>query len=142
MSKNLFNEPLGNNFFSSHFGKKYFHKKELINDVKSILSVEIFDDMLSKTNIWNNQNFIMMLGQKKISYNEFSSLSIDVTGRNNRPDVNKVQRLVSKGASIILNDIDKLNSNLSKISKELQKLTQGRCQGNLYFSFCLCRKES
>ena len=74
------------------------------------------------------------LDQKTLNYNDYSSLSIDVSGSNNRPDVDKVQRLVSKGASIILNDIEKHNTNLLKISDELQRLTQGRCQGNLYFS--------
>ena len=61
-------------------------------------------------------------------------LESDVTGNTNRPNVNKVQKLVSKGASIILNDIEKYNSNLLKIADELQTLTHGRCQGNLYFS--------
>ena len=75
-----------------------------------------------------------MLDQKTLNYNDYSSLSIDVTGSNNRPDVDKVQILVSKGASIILNDIEKYNTKLLKISDELQRLTQGRCQGNLYFS--------
>ena len=51
--------------------------------------------MLSKSNIWNNLNFIMMLDQK-ISYNDYTSLSLDVSGSNNRPDVHKVQKLVSK----------------------------------------------
>ena len=75
-----------------------------------------------------------MESQKKLNFNDYSSLSIDITGSNNRPDVDKVQKLVSKGASIILNDIEKYNTNLLKISDELQRLTQGRCQGNLYFS--------
>ena len=51
-----------------------------------------------------------------------------------RPDSEKVQNWVSKGASIILNDIDKANSGLINISNQLQDLTNGRCQGNLYFS--------
>ena len=134
MKKDIFKEPFDDNFFLNHFGKKYVHKKDLINNVKDIVSLEILDDMLSKSNIWNNHNFIMMLDQKKISYNDYTSLSLDVSGRNNRPDVHKVQKLVSKGASIILNDIEKYNSNLLMIADELQKLTQGRCQGNLYFS--------
>ena len=134
MSKEIFKEPLDNNFFSNNFGKKYIHKREFINDATSVVSLEILDDMLSKSNIWNNKNFKMMLDQKTINSNEYSSLSIDITGNNNRPDVDKVQRLVSKGASIILNDIEKYNTNLLKISDELQRLTQGRCQGNLYFS--------
>ena len=134
MNKNNFIEPLDNKFFSNNFGKKYVHKKNFINDPNSVVSLEILDDMLSKSNIWNNKNFKMMLDQKTLNYNDYSSLSIDVTGSNNRPDVDKVQRLVSKGASIILNDIEKYNTNLFKISDELQRLTQGRCQGNLYFS--------
>ena len=134
MSKEIFKEPLDNNFFSNNFGKKYIHKREFINNANSVVSLEILDDMLSKSNIWNNKNFKMMLDQKTLNFNDYSSLSIDITGSNNRPDVDKVQRLVSKGASIILNDIEKYNTKLLKISAELQKLTQGRCQGNLYFS--------
>ena len=134
MRNNIFKEQFDNNFYSDHFGKKYLHKQKLIKNVNDIVSLEILDDMLSKSNVWNKYNFIMMLDQKKISYNDYSSLSLDITGNTNRPDVNKVQKLVSKGASIILNDIEKYNSNLLKIADELQKLTQGRCQGNLYFS--------
>ena len=134
MRNNIFKEQFDNNFYSDHFGKKYLHKQKLIKNVNDIVSLEILDDLLSKSNIWNKYNFIMMLDQKKISYNDYSSLSLDVTGNTNRPNVNMVQKLVSKGASIILNDIEKYNSNLLKIADELQKLTQGRCQGNLYFS--------
>ena len=134
MNKKVFKESFDNDFFSNNFGKKYLHKKEFLSDANSVVSLEILDDMLSKSNIWNNQNFIMMLDQKKINYKDYSSISIDITGNNIRPDVDKVQRLVSKGASIILNDIEKYNTNLLKISDELQRLTQGRCQGNLYFS--------
>ena len=134
MSNYLFKEEFDDNFYSNHFGKKYLHKKKLIKNINDIVSLEILDDMLSKTNIWNKHNFLMMLDQKQISYNDYSSLSIDISGNTNRPNVNKVQKLVSKGASIILNDIEKYNSNLLKIADELQTLTNGRCQGNLYFS--------
>ncbi len=134
LSNKIFREDFDHNFFSNHFGKQYLHKKNLVNNFDEIVSLEILDDLLSKTNIWNNYNFIMMLDQKKISYNDYSSLSFDITGSNNRPNVNKVQKLVSKGASIILNDIEKYNSNLLRVADELQKLTHGRCQGNLYFS--------
>ena len=134
LTKDIFKEPFDKNFFQNHFGKKYLHKKEIVNNPINIVSHEILDDLLSKTNIWNNNNFLMMLDQKKINYNDYSSPTLDVTGSNNRPDVNKVQSLVSKGASIILNDIEKYNSKLLQISSELQKITHGRCQGNLYFS--------
>ena len=57
----------------------------------------------------------MMLDQKKINYSDYSSLSSSTNGQNYRPDVNKVQNLVSRGASIILNDIQKHNLKFIKI---------------------------
>ena len=131
--KNL-KEKFGNNFFKNHFGKNYLYSPNFVENFENMMSLVIFDEMLSKTNIWNNHNFIMMLDQKKINYSDYSSPSLDINGQNYRPDVNKVQNLVSRGASIILNDIQKHNLNLLKFVDELQKLTNGRCQGNLYFS--------
>tara|TARA_E500000075_G_scaffold73947_1_gene66560 strand:- start:113 stop:1267 length:1155 start_codon:yes stop_codon:yes gene_type:complete len=131
---NKLNEKFGDSFFKNHFGKNYLYKPNFIENFENIMSLDILDEMLSKTNIWNNYNFIMMLDQKKINYSHYSSPSLDTDGQNYRPDVNKVQNLVSRGASIILNDIQKHNLNLLKFVDELQKLTNGRCQGNLYFS--------
>jgi ribosomal protein L16 Arg81 hydroxylase len=76
----------------------------------------------------------MVLDQKRLKYNEYSSQSLDISGNQYRPDVKKVQNLVSKGASIVLNDIEKHNPHLLSIANDLQKITGGRCQGNLYFS--------
>ena len=52
MNKSLFKEEFDNNFYKNYFGKKYLHKKKLIKNVNDIVSLEILDDMLSKTNIW------------------------------------------------------------------------------------------
>ena len=134
MNKDIFKEKIGIDFFNIHFGKKYLHKSNFVNDIENTMNITILENLLSKTNIWNNKNFLMMLDQKKLNYIDYSSLNIDISGNNYRPNVDKVQKLVSKGASIILNDIEKYNSGLLKIATELQKLTNGRCQGNLYFS--------
>ena len=134
MNKDIFKEKIGIDFFNIHFGKKYLYKSNFVNDIENTMNITILENLLSKTNIWNNKNFLMMLDQKKLNYIDYSSLNIDISGNNYRPNVDKVQKLVSKGASIILNDIEKYNSGLLKIATELQKLTNGRCQGNLYFS--------
>ena len=131
---NNLKEKFGDSFFKNHFGKNYLYKVKFIENFENIMSLDILDEILSKTNIWNNNNFIMMLDQKKINFSNYSSPSLDINGQNYRPDVNKVQSLVSRGASIILNDIQKHNLNLLKFVDDLQKLTNGRCQGNLYFS--------
>ena len=131
---NNLNKKFENKFFTQHFGINYMFEPNFVEDFAKIMNLDILDTMLSKTDIWNNQNFIMMLDQKRLNFNDYSSISLDVTGNNYRPDTNKVQNLVSKGASIILNDIQRHNINLMKFSNELQKVTNGRCQANLYFS--------
>ena len=131
--KNL-EEKFGKKFFLEHFGVNYLYKPKFFDEFEEMMSLDILDSMLSKNNIWNNKNFIMMLDQKKLNYGDYSSISMETTGNNYRPDVNKVENLVARGASIILNEIEKHNKNLLKIADDLQNLTNGRCQGNLYFS--------
>ena len=134
MDANIFKEKLNKDFISNNFGKQYLYNKGFLQNTSSIMSLDILNEVLSMSSNWNNQNFVMMLDKERIKYNEYSSLSLEASGQFMRPDPEKVQNWVSKGASIILNDIDKANSGLINISNQLQDITNGRCQGNLYFS--------
>ena len=131
---NIFNEEFKIEFYQNNFQKNYLYKPGIVENYKNIMSIEILNKMLSIKNIWNNKNFLMMLDRKRINFNEFSKPSLDITGNNLRPDPKNVQKLISKGASIILNDIEKHSPELSDFANILQLNTHGRCQGNLYFS--------
>ena len=131
---NIFNEEFKKEFYQKNFQKNYSYKPGLVENYKNIMSIEILNKMLSIKNIWNNKNFLMMLDRKRINFTEFSKPNLDVTGNNLRPDPKNVQKLVSKGASIILNDIEKHSPELSGLANIFQLNTHGRCQGNLYFS--------
>ena len=134
MNKNIFNEDFAKDFFSNNFGKKYLYKKQAISNTLELMSLDILNQILTIRSNWNNKNFKMMLDKKPINYSEYSSLFVEPLGEVWRPDINKVQNWIAKGCSIILNDISGINSGLIKITNELQGLTNGRCQGNLYFS--------
>ena len=134
MNKNIFNEDFAKDFFSNNFGKKYLYKKQAISNTLELMSLDILNQILTIRSNWNNKNFKMMLDKKPINYSEYSSLFVEPLGEVWRPDINKVQNWIAKGCSIILNDISGINSGLIKITNELQSLTNGRCQGNLYFS--------
>ena len=131
---NIFNEEFKKEFYQKNFQKNYSYKPGLVENYKNIMSIEILNKMLSIKNIWNNKNFLMMLDRKRINFTEFSKPNLDITGNNLRPDPKSVQKLVSKGASIILNDIEKHSPELSGLANIFQLNTHGRCQGNLYFS--------
>ncbi len=134
MNTNIFDETFNKDFFLNNFGKKYLYKKDIIRNHSKIMSLDILNEILSIRTNWNNKNFIMMLDRKPINYSEYSSLFLETAGKFLRPDVDKVQNWISKGSSIVLNEIDSMNTGLMSVANELQSLTGGRCQGNLYFS--------
>ena len=134
MNTNIFNETFNKDFFLNNFGKKYLYKKDIIRNHSKIMSLDILNEILSIRTNWNNKNFIMMLDRKPINYSEYSSLFLETAGKFLRPDVDKVQNWISRGSSIVLNEIDSMNTGLISVANELQSLTGGRCQGNLYFS--------
>ena len=134
MTLEIISKELNQDFLSNYFGKKYMYQKEILHNTKKIMSLDILNQILSINSIWNNKNFVMMLDKNKIKYNEYSSIYNEVSGNIMRPNAEKVQNWISKGASIILNEIERVNPQLIQISKELQNITNGRCQGNLYFS--------
>lgn len=134
MNTNIFDETFNKDFFLNNFGKKYLYKKDIIRNHSKIMSLDILNEILSIRTNWNNKNFIMMLDRKPINYSEYSSLFLETAGKFLRPDVDKVQNWISRGSSIVLNEIDSMNTGLMSVANELQNLTGGRCQGNLYFS--------
>ena len=134
MGNKVFNDDFNKQFILNNLGKKYLHKKEIIKKPNDIMNLDIINEILSINSNWNNTNFQMILNRKPINYLDYSSFFLAAGGQFRRPDVNKVESLISKGASIILNDINRLNSDLINVTKELQELTNGKCQANLYFS--------
>ena len=134
MRINIFSEIFIKDFFSNNLGKKYLHKKKMLENFHDIMNLDILNEMLSTKSYWNNKNFKMVLDKQPINYSNFSSLSLEHSTEILRPDVDKVQNWISKGSSLVLTEIDKLTNRLNNIVRELQDLTNGKCQGNLYFS--------
>ena len=130
----IINEKLNKDFMSSYFGKKYLYKKEMFENTSNIMGLDILNQILGISSNWTKNNFNMMLDKNQIKYNDYSSLSVEQGGNFLRPDVEKVQSWISRGASIVLSDINRINSGIMNISNQLQDLTNGRCQANLYFS--------
>ena len=130
----IFNKEDKMNFYKDSFRKNYFYKSGVLINHNNIMNLDILNKMLSMKNIWNNKNFSMSLNRKTINFSNFSSQNSEITGINLRPDINMVQNLVSKGASIILNEIERYSVELLSLTNSFQKITHGRCQANLYFS--------
>ena len=134
MNQKIFTENFVDTFFKNYFGKSYLHNQNFISSPNEIMSIDILSDMLSIRDYWNNKNFKMVLDRNSIGYSEYSSIFLEHSSNMLRPDVDKVQNLISRGSSLVLSEIEKLNNKLYSLVDELQDLTNGKCQGNLYFS--------
>ena len=134
MRTRVFSDTFIKEFFSNNFGKNYLHKKKLLQNSQDIMSLNILNELLSIKSYWNNKNFKMILDRQPINYSNYSSLTLEHSTEILRPDVDKVQSWISKGSSLVLTEIEKLTNKMNDVVNELQDLTNGKCQGNLYFS--------
>ena len=105
MRTNNFSETFIDDFFVNNFGKSYLHKKNIIKNSQNIMNLNILNEILSKRSYWNNKNFNMVLDRQPINYSNFSSLVLEQGLEMLRPDVDKVQNWISKGSSLVLNEI-------------------------------------
>ena len=114
--------------------KDYVHLKNNSSLNREIMNVKEFNEMISMHNSWNAGNFKMVLDRKPINFSQFSTQGEELGFSKMSPDPEKVQSFIRKGASLVLNDIIYLSNNIKKFAIDLQKVTLGKCQANLYFS--------
>ena len=114
--------------------KDYVHLKNDTSNDRNIIQLKEVNDLISMHNSWNINNFKMVLDRKPISFNQFSTEGSDLGFSKMSPDPTKVQNFIKKGASLVLNDIIYLSSEAKKFAIDLQTITLGKCQANLYFS--------
>ncbi len=114
--------------------KDYLHLKNNSSLNREIMNVQKFNDLISMHNSWNASNFKMVLDKKPINFSQYSTQGEDLGFSKTSPDPEKVQNFIRKGASLVLNDIIYLSKNIKNFAIDLQKVTLGKCQANLYFS--------
>ncbi|OUW58094.1 MAG: hypothetical protein CBD59_03685 [Alphaproteobacteria bacterium TMED199] len=113
--------------------KNYIHLKNKSDKNRDVMNVKDLNNLLSMHNIWDQNNFNMVIDKKPINYNKFSTQGNQYGFSKTGPDPDKVQYYIKKGASLVLNDIIYYSKDIKKIAFDLQEITNGKCQTNLYF---------
>ena len=122
-------------FLKDHLGTGALHIKGSPELVRDLMSWEELSRLLSMSSIWSPFTLRVYMDRKPVPVNEYCSTALSPTQEEiQRPDSVKVQSLVRRGASILLNDIDKHNPALRAMANALREMTGGQVQANLYFS--------
>ena len=114
--------------------KKYIHLKNENQSLKDIMDLNHLNKLISMHNCWNQKNFSLVLDKNIIPFANYSTSGDDLGFSNMSPDPFKVENYIKKGASLVLNDLIYLSKDIEKLAIDLQNVTNGKCQANLYFS--------
>ena len=123
-------------FFRDYFGKQHLHVKGTPERTAAIMTLAGLNSLMSMTSVWSPQTMKLFVDRNPVPVPDYCarSLALGAEGTALRPDPDRVQDWIGKGASVILNDIDALAPGVRQLANELQEATGGRSQANLYFS--------
>ena len=114
--------------------KKYIHLKNENENLKDVMNIKSLNKLISMHNCWDNKNFSLVLNKNTIPFTAFFTKGDTLGFAKTAPDPIKVENYLRKGASLILNDLIYFSNEIEKLASDLQSITNGRCQANLYFS--------
>ena len=108
--------------------------KGAINDISVYFSLKEFEALINQTGIWTPGRLQVLLDNKPISQNELFPSQQYTTGNGTVLNTAALTAALTKGSSIVLNDIAGLSSGVMKIREILAGLTEGKLDCNLYYS--------
>ena len=114
--------------------KKYVHLKNENQSLKDVMNLNNLNKMISMHNCWNQSNFSLVLDKNIIPFSKFSTDGNSLGFAKMSPDPFKVSNYIKKGASLVLNDLIYFSKEIQFLADDLQIITNGKCQANLYFS--------
>ena len=128
--------PLGvERFFAEYEGRKPLHLKGRPDKFAGVMTWAKLGDLLSQATIWSQSSLLLVLDKKPIAA---ASYCASAPGRDGgqvmRPDPDKVQEYLRRGATLIANDIDHLNAGMTAFADAMEQALGGKVQGNLYLS--------
>ena len=128
--------PLGaERFFAEYEGKRPLHLKGTADKFAAVMSWAKLSELLGMATIWSQSSLQLVLDKERIAPASYCASAIGRDGGQVlRPDPDKVQKLLKRGATLIANDIDHLSADLTAFSQALEQALGGKVQGNLYLS--------
>jgi ribosomal protein L16 Arg81 hydroxylase len=128
--------PLGaERFFAEYEGKQPLHLKGAADKFAAVMTWAKLNDLLGMATIWSKSSLQLVLDKESIPAARYceSAMGRD-GGQVLRPDPDKVQSLLKRGATLVANDIDHLSAGLTAFSQAMEQALGGKVQGNLYLS--------
>lgn len=121
-------------FVRAHDGYKPFLASDHPERVAEFFSMDDFMRLVNQTNMWAPDRLEVLLDTKKVPPQNLYAQMPLFNGVRHRLQNAQLQKLLDRGASIVLNDIDSLTPGLKRLRVMVSDFTGGRVESNLYYS--------
>ena len=122
-------------FYRDHLGKTPLHVEGGADKFKSIMSWETLTALVNQAGIWTSASLLLVLDREPVAPAKYCFPGVTREGRQGLlVDLDKVGEFLKRGATIVLNDMETLTSELSAVAAALENGPGGMVQGNLYCS--------
>ena len=123
-------------FFGEFHDRQPLHIRGGAEKFAHVLSWAGIDRLLNQTHIWSSQSLKLQMDAQPVPPEAYC---LRATGRDNQPvmqpDARRLREWATRGASLVLNDVDSLTPGLASASEALENAGLGRAQANVYVSF-------
>ncbi len=129
-------EPLGaERFLAEYENQKPLHLPGAADKFAEVMSWAKLDKLLDQTSIWSKESLRLMLDKVAVPPGDYCSSGRSRDGVPGLlPDPDKVQELIRRGATLIANDIGRLNPGLYAFTKAMHEGLGAKVDANLYMS--------
>lgn len=124
-------------FFAEYHDKQPLHLKGDAAKFASVLSWRQINRLLDMTHAWSGRSLLLVLDGKPIPPEQYCARAVgrDASEQLMQPVVERVREWVTKGASVVMNDVDSLTPGLASVSHAIESAGLGKAQANVYISW-------
>jgi len=123
-------------FLAEHYDRAPLHVVGGAAKFAAVLSWRQINRLLDMTHIWTGTSLKLVIDSQTVPPEQYCRRE---TGRDGtqvlQPDAALVRQWVSRGASVVMNDVDSLTPGLAGVSEAIEAAGFGKSQANVYISW-------
>jgi hypothetical protein len=122
-------------FKAEVLGRRPLHLEGRPDKWATLMSWPVLNELLGMSSIWSAASLPLVLDKDPVPATAYAAPAVGRDGGQVlRPDPNKVQDYLRRGATLVANDIDQLTPALRAFAGAMEEALGGKVQGNLYLS--------
>ena len=121
-------------FEAARINQKPFRAAGSRDRLSDYFCLDEFERLVNQTGIWTPDRLEVMLDSQKVPPQNLYSQQQLHNGKKIRLEAANLQKLLDRGASVILNDIDDMADGLKSLKKIIAGYTGAKVESNLYYS--------